>query len=278
MNKRKKAEIRIIREFLKFKGYKGLKVILHERPDAMMIIKEAGKQKKIGIEHTEYHIDASPGEPSSGRKTYSFWYEVQSSIRRRVSQRSNLQHITGLVSLKKGNLPNKSKAKDLARELVMLASHVPLGEHTKFSQEYPLLKDYLRKVTLIDTGSARCVSWGCEGAIVSSIGVSAEEIAQIIRTKAKRFSTYHWDNMERWLLISASGKTIFNSAGPCPEKINWNLPDLQSVCSSANVDRIFFWERMYTWYKEVCPGAPVVKYEWRSGKIMQRTLDSHERK
>ncbi len=271
--KSKKAEIKIIRGFLSFIGCKTLRVIPHEKPDAMVDIKEKGRRKKIGVEHTEYHVDAPPGKPSPGRKVHSFWHYVQSSIRRRVSHRPDIQHMTGLVFFRKNNFPNKLKARDLAGELVRLAaeSSVALDDErtiNKFSDKYPTLKAYVRKVSFIGTGSARCVSWECADANVSSIGVSAKELACIIRNKTKEFPKYCWGEVkERWFLISASGTTIFNSAGARPESVNWTLPEFQSACHSVGIDRIFFWDRMYNWYKEIWPGAPVVKREWRAKEL-----------
>lgn len=54
MNKksRKNIEIRIIREFLSFMGCTVLRMTSNGNPDAFVIIEEAGKRKKIGIEHT----------------------------------------------------------------------------------------------------------------------------------------------------------------------------------------------------------------------------------
>lgn len=269
---RKEAEIRIIQEFLNLMGCKILQVTPNERPDAIVVIEEAGRRRKIGIELTEYHVDAPPGASSPGRKIHSFWCLVQSSIRRRVSHRPDIQHITGVVFLKKDKLPDNSKAKDLAGELVKLALDVKLsmdGEQTvnKFLTECPLSKDYVLKVTLIirrGKDSARYVSWECANANVSSIGVTAEEITLIIQKKAKEFSKsqYSWgDVKERWLLISASGSTIFNVAGTRPENVKWALTALRLACSSVAVDRIFFWDRMLNWYKEVWPGAHAVQRE-----------------
>jgi|Deesub1362A_J573_1020465.scaffolds.fasta_scaffold00027_173 hypothetical protein len=274
-NKSKKAEIKIIREFLNFRGCKVLRIIPNERPDAIVVIEEAGKRKKVGIEHTEYHVDAPPGKPSSGRKVHSFWHHVRSSIRRRVSHRPILKHITGLVSLKEDNHPRQSRARDLAEELVKLAlehiNAIPNGEHriNNFSnKKYPLLSRYVKKVILYGTGSACNVSWGCVNANVSAIGVSAKEITLIIQNKTKEFPKYCWGNVkERWLLISASGKTVFNLATSHPERVEWEANTLQSACLSSNVDRIFFWDRTFNWYKEVWPGAPIVQREWRPEKI-----------
>lgn len=283
-NNRKKAEIGIIREFLKFMGCKVLRVTSNENPDAFVIVEEAGKRKKIGVEHTEYHLDALHGKASPGKRIYGFWRLVQSSIRRRVSHRPKIQHMTGVVFLKedkKHSLPDpktlkaENLAKDLAGELVELAldsNLPPNGEQTirKFSDEHPLLGDYVRKVELAGTGLARCVSWECADAIVSSIGVSAKEIAIIIRNKAKKFPKYKWDDVnERWLLISASGSTVFNLAGVRPEHVDWGLTEIRDACSSAGVDRIFFWDRRFNWYKEVWPGGRLVKREWRAKKSLE---------
>ena len=133
-------------------------------------------------------------------------------------------------------------------------------------EEFPVSNQYVKKVTIMNTGSAR-ISWECVNSSVSSIGVTAKEIASIIRNKEKDFPKYRWDDVnERWLLISASGITVFNSSGPHPERVDWNSPELKDACRSTSIERIIFWDRMFNWYKEICPGAPIVKHEWRAKK------------
>jgi len=268
-------------------GCKILRIIPNERPDAMVVIEEAEGKKTIGIEHTEFHVDAQPKKSSPGRDIHLFWSHVQKSIHRRVSHRRTIQYITGLVSLHVNTLhnhvvsiPRKNKAiaieilaRNLAEELVKLAIEFPIAANanqtiSRFSCEYPLLKSYVKKVWLMGTGAARCVSWECSNSNVSSIGVSAEEIALIIQNKDRELAKYCRDNVkERWLLITASGRTVFNSADPHPEFVDWTSDILKSILRSVHVDRIFFWDRMFNWYKEVWPGAPAVQREWRASKL-----------
>lgn len=276
MDKKSKIiERKIIKEFLKFKGCKILRIIEGDNPDAIAVIKHNNKRKNIGIEQTDFHVDTEHGKPSLGRGIHQFWYHVQSSIRRRVSHIPKIQHMTGLISLARNKLPDLNdqfKARNLAAELVKLALEFPVAPDeeltiNKFSVECPLLKSHVREVNLLGSGLAACIAWECSDSTTSSIGISSNEIALIIENKAKKFKNYSWNNVEeRWLLITASARTVFNLSSPDPEAVDWKLHALKSACGSANVERIFFWDRTFKWYKEIWPGAPIVKQEWRASK------------
>lgn len=286
VNKKKRYEKKIIRDFLLFKEFKVVNWMeLNENPDAKVLVNNAGRQIKIAIEHTDYYVDALHGTPSTGKQIYAFWHEVQASMNRRVSKRFSLRHITGVVTLDASRLLSliesiprsgkKERAKKLARsmaaELIKLSlKYDDTGPNsmqdirTFSKEELPVSNQYVKKVTLMGTGSA-LVSWVCVDSSVSSIGVFAEEIASIIRNKAKDFPRYHWGDVdERWLLISASGATVFNSAGPHPELVDWNSFELKDACRTANIEHVIFWDRIYNWYKEICPSAALVKREWRA--------------
>ena len=265
ISRQKKIELRIIRAFLRFAGYRFLRVAPHEKPDSIVTFTKHGKPWRCGIEQTEYHVDSVPGQASPGRRIYGMWRLIQSSINRRISHRPQLIHTTGLVFLRKVSGLTKPTQKGLAGELVRLALEFPVdrdGEQTitNFSSSYPLLRLHIREVFLQGTGCASNVGWECGDANISSIGLSDESLTSIVEQKNIESRQYSWSQAdERWLLISASGQTVFNSAGRRSEYINWSSPKLKSACQAACFDRIFFWDQLYNWYKEVWPGAPIVQ-------------------
>ncbi len=265
ISKQKKVELRIIRAFLRFAGYRFLRVAQHEKPDAMVTFIKDGKPWKCGIEQTEYHVDAVLGQGSPGRRISGVWHLIQASINRRISHRPQLVHTTGLVFLRKTSGLTRSTQQGLASELVRLALEFPVdrdGERTirNFSSSYPLLCLHIREVFLQGTGCASNVSWQCGDSISSPIGLSVESLTSIVKQKTIESQQYSWNQAdERWLLISASGKTVFNSAGRRSEYVNWSSIKLQSACQTACFDRIFFWDQLYNWCKEVWPGAPIIQ-------------------
>lgn len=273
ISRQKKVELRIIRGFLRFGGHLFFRVIPHEKPDAIATLHKDGKRWKVGIEQTEYHVDASRGKGSPGRRINDVWSYVRASINRRISHRPNFTHTSGTVFLRNASALTKLASRALASELVKVASEFPVtpqGEQTitKFSSSYPLLNRHVRKVILRGTGYACKVNWACGDAISSTIGLSEKTITYIIQQKGIESRQYSWNQVaERWLLESASGGTVFNSAGPLPQSVEWSSQKLTSACKSAGFDHIFFWDRMYNWYKEVWPGAPVVQKNWRSTEL-----------
>jgi hypothetical protein len=239
-------------------------------PDAIATIVSAQKRLNIGIELTGYHVDAPPGVASQGREIHRIWRTIQTSVNRRIRYQPNLIHTTGWVCFKTSNLPNKSKAQQLAAELVQLALEFPVTSISKqnittfSSLTYPLLQAHVRKVILFGTGVARNVGWACVDAYSSPIGLSDNYIASIIQHKGLKNTKYNWNQAnERWLLIAASGSTVFNSVGCYIENKNWSSPNFKSACQFAGFDCILFWDRMYNWYKELWPGAPVVQKRWQ---------------
>src|SRR3990170_5953199 len=71
----------------------------NENPDAIATCELNGKKIKLGIEETEYRVDAMPGKESPGSALERLWNEIASEI-----GNSNLEHISGLVWFKKEEL------------------------------------------------------------------------------------------------------------------------------------------------------------------------------
>ncbi len=239
---------------MEFMNYRVLNLKTNEKPDVQATVEMGEKRLKIGVEHTDYYVDTKPGESSPGKQLASTWRQVQTSIRRRISHRPILQHITGLVAFKRNRSLPLRHANDLAKELVQLAQDYSVnhsGERTitKFLSNFPLLNAYISKVILIKT-DCRNVSWECINVNASSIGVSADEISLIVSQKAPKSFKYCRAQLdELWLVITASASTIFQSTGPCADLVYWESPPLEAACRSTAFDRIFFWDRIYNWYQ-----------------------------
>ena len=167
MAKRSQKEVErfLTREFLTFMGFRMIRIRSSENPDVFASLRKRGKKLHVGIELTNYQVDAPPsakfGSPMFGLER--LWCKVQTSIRRRIAKRPKLWHTSGLVFLKDEKVPKGRIAQDLAEELVRLALAHSVRKRervwiTRFCDEYPLLQKHVRRVNLHGTGCAlpRC--------------------------------------------------------------------------------------------------------------------------
>ena len=266
---KKEAERFLAREFLAFMGFKLIRLVSAEKPDIFATVEKGERRLRVGIELTEYYVDAPPstrsGSPTA--RVEDFWQEVQTSIRRRVAQRRELWHVTGLVFLKEKEVPKGGVALGVARELVELAMEQavpPQGEACLaiFSSSYPLLRQFVSEVYLSGTGRAIRLSWTCGTTSAANVGVVSQYIIEIIRTKSAKAEAYDWKGaQERWLLICATGSPIVSSAGPHPEFVDWKNAHLVEAAKNSGFDRLFFWERPWDWCKPLWPDGEIVSKE-----------------
>ena len=274
---KKEAELFIVREFLEqLDGYCLVNLTPSEPPDAFADVVAGDKKLVLGIELRGYHVDESFAEDgcgSPGRRLHESWQRTQDTIRRFCEDSPDLRSIMGSVSLRdKKNPPPMSEAERLAEELVSLAgnnSPMPGGtvHISTFGTDEPFLGAYVRKVTLRHLDGVVCPHWHCPQADAANINVSPDRLVSIITEKARKAKQYEWRHAdERWLLIAATGETVFNSGTPCPEFVEWDAGELKEACRDAAFDRIFFWDRIRNWYVEIWPSGELIQSEWRTGE------------
>ena len=265
----KESLLETIGDFLEFLGFHVEKLDRVEPARAIAQVEKEGKWKTLGISLADYRVKALPGEATPEREVPLMWNEVQSAIRSITKHLPALTYTTGEVSLNWYNVPGIFHTRKLARELVDLALE-NLSELTqekvleRFGPEYPLLRTHVERVILRDTKHARRVEWECPNAEEAGMETSRDVILPLILKKLKEEPPCEWDDVhERWLAIVASGTTIFQSAGPLPERVVWPAYGLASHGVSPAFEYIYFWERAYHWYKKIWPPAPPVRKEWR---------------
>ena len=280
---KKERERFLIREFLSGLGYRILRAQWPERPDALVKVTDGARVLWIGIEHTDYHVDAPPGVRSPGGAIRAFWRLVQASLVRRISHRSCLQSTRASVSFRRGKvaaLPDrlpagKRLARSIASELVdhALAQSVgPGGLCISWSRDlrsdHPLLASWLNEVTLWRQEEEIPVNpyfdWRCVEATAACIGPVKEHFVRIVGVKAEKARTYCWRNAEeRWLLVVASGSTPYSRIGPWTRDVEQSLASARPACETSPFDHVFVWERIGDWHKQVWPDAPVVHLDRR---------------
>jgi len=255
-----------------------------ERPDAILHLLVNGVQKKIGIEHTGYLVDALHGDRSKGMRLYDLWQNVTESIGCRLSYSPELRHVEGLVSFKKDvELPDECPqqladfAEPLAAELIALAKVAALkeGERMMYKRirkyerrtdwmaelpaRYPLLADCVEAIRLYGRKHV-VLTWRCSNASTAHVGLSRRHIAKIIEAKNVKSAKYAWcDVDERWLLIAAPGDPVFKTADRHPEWFEWHCPEIKAACQATRFDHIYFWGGRYGWCKEIYPGGKLYR-------------------
>ena len=282
IRKQKQREKRDVRAALGLMGYQVTMIRGREKPDTIVYVLKDGTRRKIGIEHTGYLVDAMHGESSMGMAYYNAWQQIAPSIKRRLSHIPQVESIDGWVRFLDCMVPPDECCRALAGELIALARETPMvldgervfgqpdecepraEERSELPEHYPLLRRYLEEVTLRNTG-CHIRSWTCRNTSASHVGLSRRLIAEIVQAYNDKAAKYVWGNIdERWLLIAASGSPIFATAGPDPQGFEWDCPEIKAACQSPAFDRIYFWGGRFGWCKEIHPGAPIVKKEWRT--------------
>jgi|GEM_PF-3187919 len=294
IKQRKRQERWETRQFLECLGYQVTAIRSSEKPDTIAYVIKDGVKQKIGIEHTSYVVDAVHGQPSMGMRYHNVWQRIQASINHRLSHLPELEHTAGWVLFMRGNPPAEECVRDLAGEIIALAREFPLapGEQKTFQgsqrceprrppgiampTHYPLLCQYIEQVRLQGTECSVRL-WPCLNTSSSCVGLSTKHVVEIIKAYNSKSTKYVWGNVdERWLLIAAPGYPVFKTAGPHPEWFEWDCLEIKAACRAPGFDRIYFWDRMYCWHKEIYPGAPIVKKEWRAQASAGDTKDGSQ--
>jgi hypothetical protein len=260
-SRQKQVEKFLVREFLE--KNLGLNVIRllgrnpgpnSHRPDIYAAIEKNGGKVVLEIELTEYQVDtqfANAGG-SPGERLNSFWREVQESLWRRLSKRP--VEVEVLVTLNDPSKVKKVEARGFAEELVRLAREFDFSASrtvslTAFQPRFPLLAQYVRKLSLKKVGFYSC-AWTCTNASAAMVGVIPRHVANLVRKKGNK--NYTWaEKAEKWLLLCASGRSIVGHAGPPPNPVAWQDPELQAACKASPFDRVFFWDRVRGWHESL---------------------------
>jgi hypothetical protein len=222
--------------------------------DIYAVVERDGGTAVLEIELVEYQVDASDGQEggSPGERLNSFWRKVQDSICRRLSK--NPVEVDARVTLKHPTKVKQKDAQGLAGELVRFVrgfSFAALEPEslTVFPEELPLMAEYVQILTLTKV-SHYSIVWTCTDASVAFVGVSPRHVASLIRRKGKKDYTWTKD-AEKWLLVCASGRSVFGRAGSQPAPATWQDPELQAACIASPFDRIYFSDLPRRWYEQL---------------------------
>lgn len=291
IKKQRTKERKLVRSFLEIAGYKINSVLSYpdgqQRPDVVATFRQGGKKVKVGVEQTDYFVDlekniaSSRNKSSPGNRIVNLWTEVNKSISRRVVRSQELQQITGHVLLKKsycdfisyrtGDSEYRQRARKLAQELIKLikekviATKAPYGHciklvNSEIPSGYSTLRSAISSITLW-RHEARKARWGCSNADATSIGLTQNELIDIINAKRKQAAKQNWGKVdERWLLITASGASVFQMADLRPENFKWTSQEIVQACKKSIFSKIIFWDDSLSWYTVIWPNLIMQRY------------------
>ncbi|MDA1087639.1 MAG: hypothetical protein O2901_11565 [Verrucomicrobia bacterium] len=230
-----------------------------------MTARRSGSILRAAVEHTEYNVDRERDNRSAGRLLNAFWDTARRAIEERRKSGSIPAWIDGHIFLKgKQHFP---KARDIDRFVDQIAVVTRLHadiERVADVREYPddcvLLRRYVKRIRMKRLRAGVSMQWSCYPANTAWLGVRDAEVLRIIEAKARKAAQYRWPHGRlRYLLIAASGTTIYNSAGPYRGELDG--VGLHLCESETPFDRVVFWDRVYDWHKQLYPEADVVKKE-----------------
>jgi hypothetical protein len=257
----KEVEKFVAREFLE--KVLGLKVLRlrgrnpsgnSQPPDVSAVIERDGAKATLEIELTKYQVDAPSGEAhgSPGERLNSFWRKVQESLRRRLSKKPVQVEVS--VTLKDPAAIEQTDARGLAQELVQLArgfesSASPVAVVDTFPAEFPLLRRYIRTLSLKKVGFYSCY-WTCSQVSAANVGLNPRIVANLVRKKTKK--RYSWaKHSEKWLLVYASGQSVVSNVAAPPTPATWQDLELQAACIAAPFDHVYFCDLPRRWAKRL---------------------------
>lgn len=283
-NHKKTIEISKIKDFLSSAGLIIESIETSENPDAVFTIREPQQKKsyRVGIEHTDYYNDATPGKPSQGQLLYEFWDNVTGFVESKIGDESNLRCIKGYFKLNKQELISKAHkigSKEEALNLADAISNELISLIRKFSEdnaaeysyaayrripentlpipvEYLNLNNYVLQIKLEKVDLLQSFKHALHANVKGAyIGVSIPLLIKIIENKKEKYCNYYNEHVdELWLLIAAPATTVHNASPSHPNFINWLDAKLLNECKSVNFDKIFFWShKSPAWHHQIWP-------------------------
>jgi hypothetical protein len=281
----KEIELWKIKEFLELAEYHIVECKPSEKPDSIFTVRQSGQAetKIVGIEHTDYYNDATPGQPSPGQLLYDFWGVVTGVIESRIDEDSEFHNIHGYFKLNKRELELKAKtmksksevdslSNAIANQLYDLVDTFLLSSDQERSyctyrrmpedmlpipDTYIELNEYFLQIDLQKVDYWQSIRYGWHANVNAAyIGLSVPKLIEIVCGKQDKCRDYSTDNIEElWLLIAAPATTVHNATPNHPgvvEKLD-NVK-LRDACASSGFGKVFFWSRMPpAWFKQIWP-------------------------
>lgn len=205
--------------------------------------------KQIAIEVTDFHSGETGSSGHPRRAVEQEWFKIQEIFRERRKQYLQLNEVIGILSFKNLEVPQKNRQEQFVDELLKFASAncEELTENNsvyfEFPKKYPLLKDYLKELSLKKTGCNVSLELEWEWDHNAGwVGASEKDLEKIISSKFLKFKPTN--ALENWLLI-ISGPNISQGMGrPHVNRLN-NMRELNEEIKNGPYEKIYIFEYMF---------------------------------
>ena len=264
----------LVREFLDHAGIpyrpQGVRSVggAASGPDVKVTCLAGGGPKRVGIEITEYQVDAGPNG-SAGRRMHSFHDRVWRRLWELLEGAPELSRFFGSLWYDWSVNPFPHHAEPLAKEVVRF---LDLNRHTLRDGKmrrlrrktgpnqggdfdgFPMMARYLSDVLVQYLRDCRGpFMWQYNNA--ACVSIDEQIILRTLARKAKALPTYAKKGIEElWLLVCAGVLISHDSAGP-EEHARHKLAGstVLSAARSSGFDRVTFWSRHPAWHIDLWP-------------------------
>jgi hypothetical protein len=245
-DRKKGNELRFLKEFLDIVDLKKCSIALRESPDFEITI----ENKMIGIEVTEYYIDANHNKGSLSRANDTYDHDnIMKIVNEKVKKNNNLKGIFGSLSFKNQERPKKAELKKFSDDLIKFTAE-SICKNKNFKEmdleptdDYPLLKKFLNLVMLQRMSPPSLWDWDityCGG-----ISFTEENLMNVIKPKVEKQHRYNHNNFnELWLLV-VFGPLFSQAVTPSWDVENKlrNFDKINCMLKTSNFDKVYLYLR-----------------------------------
>jgi len=245
-------------------------------PDVDVTCTVGGQDIRIGIELTEYQVDAT-NRGSKGRRWEAFYWRIQRHLEPLLRSSNSLQHCHGSLDFDWGSTPQPNEAKKVAEELYRFAeTHIDeLADDVHYGyfrdsrrgrpktnrlvydsfRGFPLLGKYFKKIGLIRHPNHTGHLWSWNAA--TGVGIVEDNVVKLIEAKTNKVDKYDTAGTDQtWLVICAGVSIPHDSAGPDHpgNLVHFKSPEIREAAAAAKragFDRVVFWERTHGWHRDL---------------------------
>lgn len=249
MTDKKKEELGFLKEFLDIVDLKKCSIAPREPPGPDFAITIENKIIGVGVEVTEYYVDAKHNKGGScSRANETYDDDIRKIVNEKAKENSNLKDIYGSLSFKnqKGR-PQKTELEKFADDLIRLAGEF-IRKNKNFKEKslvpddgYPLLKKFLKSVMLqrVSFSFSWDITYG------GSTGLEEKNLINTIKPKLEKRQKYNYNNFnELWLLVVFG--SLFSQVVPRPwaveDKLR-NFDKINRMLKASYFDKVYLYLR-----------------------------------
>lgn len=202
-------------------------------------------KKRMAVEVTEFHSDATGPARHPRRLIEQEWAKLQQLIERERKRYPDLNNISGLLFFNKLAVPSRVECPQFVRELLDFSRNCLKsltekgGDFSSFGTNFPLLRKYLKRLHLAIVECYITWEWNHSA---SSVGLNESEIKKSI---SRKLEIPHPKGVsENWLLI-VSGHQLSQSMGlPDVQKLN-AFNEVNNMLKNGPYDKVFIFQYMF---------------------------------